>query len=109
MKKKPKFKSAEEKRRYEENQRSWEQLKAKYEPTKKFSAPSKVLEYSLSNPPGRERLELPSLVTSGGSTAAKDNLKYTGDNMLGIGMMHKSNLVPVFKEDEAKDISSMRR
>lgn len=109
MKRKVKFKSAEEKRRYEENQRSWEQLKAKYEPAKKLQPTSKKLDYQLSNPPGRERNDLPSLVTSGGSTSAKTDLKYTGDKMLGIGMMHKSNLVPVFKEDEAKDISSMRR
>jgi hypothetical protein len=106
---KKKFRSAAEKRQYEENQRSWEQLKAKYEPAKKLAKTSKSLEYSLSNPPGRERLNVPSLVTSGGSTAAKSDLKYTGENMLGIGMMHKSNLVPIFKQEEAKDISSMRR
>jgi hypothetical protein len=27
----------------------------------------------------------------------------------GIGTMHKSNAVPVFSDQEAKDISSMRR
>jgi hypothetical protein len=35
--------------------------------------------------------------------------KYTGDNIVGIGTMHKSNAVPIFSDQEAKDISSMRR
>jgi hypothetical protein len=34
---------------------------------------------------------------------------YTGDAMLGIATMHKSNMVPVFSEREAADISKMRR
>jgi hypothetical protein len=34
---------------------------------------------------------------------------YTGDKIKGIGTMHKSNAVPVFTDDEAKDIASMRR
>jgi hypothetical protein len=28
---------------------------------------------------------------------------------VGIGTMHKSNAVPIFSDQEAKDISSMRR
>jgi hypothetical protein len=35
--------------------------------------------------------------------------KYTGDNIVGIGTMHKSNAVPIFSDQEAKEISSMRR
>jgi hypothetical protein len=35
--------------------------------------------------------------------------KYTGEKMLGIATMHKSNAVPVFTDNEAKEISSMRR
>lgn len=35
---------------------------------------------------------------------------YSGERkLLGIGMMHKSNLVPVWDEDGAKEISTMRR
>ena len=39
----------------------------------------------------------------------KDSKTYTGDKIKGIGTMHKSNAVPVFSNDEAKDIASMRR
>jgi hypothetical protein len=35
--------------------------------------------------------------------------RYTGTKIKGIGTMHKSNAVPVFSDEEAKDIASMRR
>lgn len=106
-----KFKSAEEKRRYEENQRSWEQLKKKYEqPIVKVKKPIKQSwSAGVVVPPGRECSNLPSLSTPGGSTALKPSMTYTGTAMKGIGTMHKSNLVPVFDDDAAKDIASMRR
>jgi hypothetical protein len=34
---------------------------------------------------------------------------YTGNNIKGIATMHKSNAVPVFSNEEAVDISKMRR
>lgn len=34
---------------------------------------------------------------------------YTGDKLIGIAAMHKSNLVPVFTDESAVDISHMRR
>lgn len=39
----------------------------------------------------------------------KESSQYTGGNLLGIATMHKSNLVPVFKKQDAEDISKMRR
>ena len=40
----------------------------------------------------------------------KESPKYTGDLLVGIATMHKSNAVPVMKgTDEAKDIARMRR
>ncbi len=38
-----------------------------------------------------------------------ENRQYTGDKIVGIGTLHKSNAVPVFSDQEAKDLSSMRR
>lgn len=34
---------------------------------------------------------------------------YTGDKLLGIATMHKSNSVPIFKKEDAEDIARMRR
>ncbi len=40
----------------------------------------------------------------------REEMKYSGKRkLLGIGMMHKSNLVPVWDEEGAKEISTMRR
>jgi hypothetical protein len=44
-----------------------------------------------------------------GACALKTSPKYTGTEILGIATMHKSNMVPVFSNQEAKDISTMRR
>ena len=44
-----------------------------------------------------------------GSGVAKERTEYTGDYIVGIATMHKSNAVPVFNSEEAVEISSMRR
>ena len=35
--------------------------------------------------------------------------RYTGSAMLGIGTLHKSNAVPIFSSEDAKDQARMRR
>lgn len=49
------------------------------------------------------------MTTSPAETFKRDAQVYTGSNMVGIATMHKSNSVPVFSADDAKDISRMRR
>ncbi len=44
-----------------------------------------------------------------GAITTKPTPTYTGTKIIGIGTMHKSNAVPIFSDDEAKEISSMRR
>lgn len=64
----------------------------------------------LTTPPGRETKHYPSLSTSGG-VATKPNIGkvYTGTAMKGIGTLHKSNAVPIFTDEEARDQAAMRR
>lgn len=60
----------------------------------------------------RETPKYPSLVTQTNESnlGTKTQPKvYTGSMVKGIATMHKSNAVPVFTDDQAKDISSMRR
>ena len=64
---------------------------------------------SLSIPPGRETPKHASLDTGFVTCSRKFGNSYTGDKIKGIGTMHKSNAVPVFSDDEAKEIASMRR
>lgn len=54
--------------------------------------------------------KIKSLQTFGG-TATKpiEGKKYTGTKMIGIGTLHKSNAVPIFSEDDAKEQARMRR
>ena len=114
---KVKFRNAEEARKARELASDWEQLKQKWAvPAKKEKRVGKIFEplhtggYKLTTPPGRESEKIPSLNAADMSPATKrDAPVYTGTKMLGIGTMHKSNAVPIFSDDDAKAISSMRR
>ena len=69
--------------------------------------------YASSKPYERHTEKYPSLQTSNtipGACAKRENPKYTGDLIVGIATMHKSNAVPVMRgTEQAKEISSMRR
>ena len=65
---------------------------------------TKMPEYKVSN----HRELYPSQGEVGVAFAKAPNT-YTGDKLLGIATLHKSNLVPVFSQEDAQDISRMRR
>lgn len=44
-----------------------------------------------------------------GGTKPVHGLRYTGDKLMGIATMHKSNAVPVFNSDQAVELAKMRR
>ena len=61
-------------------------------------------------PAGRDTKQYKSLVTPGGDTTKPIHGKvYTGTAMKGISTLHKSNAVPIFSDEEAKDQANMRR
>ena len=69
-----------------------------------------TLTLDLQRPAGRADLkQYPSRVTPGGEAVVQKSTQYTGTKVLGIGTMHKSNSIPVFSDQEAVDISKMRR
>jgi len=51
----------------------------------------------------------PSLVTPGGDCNLKEIPTYTGTEMIGISIIHKSCLQPIFSKQAAIDVASMRR
>ena len=58
----------------------------------------------------RETPKYESLETIGGvATKPVVGNTYTGTKMKGIGTLHKSNAVPIFTDEEAKDQANMRR
>jgi hypothetical protein len=113
---KKKFASAEHAKKARELDESWKELQKKWgveaeekRRTRAMSAPPLSGSYKLSIPEGRGTKHIPSLSTgnSGGTLAAPK--VYTGTKVKGIATMHKSNAVPVFSDEEAIEISKMRR
>lgn len=111
---KVKFRNAAEAQRARELDASWKELlKAQgieqEERRRRRAMSAEPLEYKLTTPPGRTTTNsIPSRVTEGGSTAPVHKV-YTGTKVIGIGTMHKSNAVPIFSDQEAHDIATMRR
>lgn len=58
----------------------------------------------------RETPNYPSLITKGEiATGKTESKQYTGDYIVGIATMHKSNLVPVGRGTDPTDYATMRR
>ncbi len=107
---KKKWASAEQKRQAEILDQEWQAIKEKYAPNSKikFERKSFVAPKPLRRDADQPRV--PSLDTGvRGPVNVRKPMQYTGDNIVGIGTMHKSNAVPIFSDQDAKDISSMRR
>ena len=109
--------SAEAKRKAELLQQEWEQRLGNFKKmAPKFSkappAPPKTkgtLTVTMRVPPGRETPRIESRDTGWVPCIKKQDQTYTGEKMKGVGVMHKSNSVPIFSDQEAIDISTMRR
>jgi len=110
---KVKFASSEAKRKAEELKLEWERKQAEWAKLSKPVLQSRPLTRpfpKLGPPPGREIKHFPSLDTGvKGAVNIRAIPTYTGDKIIGIGTMHKSNAVPIFSSQEAEDISKMRR
>ena len=110
-----KFRNAEEARKARELDTSWKELQAKWEvdaeeKKRKRAMKAEPLVYTLTAPPGRSTSNhIASRNTGDGIAASKATQQYTGTKMLGIGVMHKSNSVPIFSDQEAIEIATMRR
>ena len=111
-----KWASADAKRKAKELDAEWDRKLIEFEKmTPKFStgpynAPKKsITDYMPKAPPGRETAQIPSKDTGWVACVKPADKVYTGTKIKGIGTMHKSNAVPVFSDEEAKDISKMRR
>jgi len=104
-----KYRSAEQKRQAEQLAADWAELQRKYpaQSVRKLQRKTFVMPKNINAE--RSTHHIPSVDTGLGSTAPQPAKVYTGDKMIGIGTMHKSNMVPIFNDQAAKDISTMRR
>lgn len=112
---KVKFASAEAKRKAEQLEESWNEILKRQgaeqeERRRRRAMNAEPLVYSLAAPPGRSSSHIPSRNTGeAGASTYKAPPQYTGTKVKGIGTMHKSNAVPIFSDEEAHDIATMRR
>lgn len=113
---KQKFKSAAEAQRARALDASWKELLKRQgleleEKKRKQAMSAEPLKgnYSLAIPEGRSNSHIKSLGQDNGVATLAPAKVYTGTKVKGIATMHKSNAVPVFSDEEAIDISRMRR
>jgi hypothetical protein len=114
---KKKFASAEHARKARELDENWKDLLRRQgieqEETRKkraMSSGSLAGSYSLAIPEGRNTTaHIKSRGDGSGNATLPPPKVYTGTKVKGIATMHKSNAVPVFSDEEAVDISRMRR
>ena len=113
-KRKVKFRNSEEAKKSRELDAQWKELQKRWGVEAEEKKRSRALKaptlsgYSLSVPAERSTRQYKSVDTGGSATLAPAKV-YTGTKVKGIATMHKSNAVPVFSDEEAVDISRMRR
>ena len=111
---KVKFRNAEEAQRARELDASWKELLKRQgleqeEKRRTRAMKAEPLVYKLTGVTDRAgTAHIPSRNTGGNATLAPAKV-YTGTKVKGIATMHKSNAVPVFSDEEAVEISRMRR
>ena len=114
---KQKFASAEHARKAREQEASWKELLKRQgieleekRRNRAMSSGTLSSSYSLAIPEGRNTTAHIKSLNSGLGVATLPPAKvYTGTMVKGIATMHKSNAVPVFSDEQAVDISRMRR
>lgn len=114
---KAKFRNADSANKARKNAEAWQELLNKWD-IKSETKTTKVRTTARFNPvvrnapvvdPKRLTHNIPSVVTGVGVAVKKPVQQYTGDAMIGIGQLHKSNGIPVFSKEEAHDLAIMRR
>ena len=109
--KKPKFKSAAAKAQYLAEKEAWADTmkKHKIDPAVKTAAKvTRPYRPDWTNTVASAKPEDKHGIVPGAGAKPEPKV-YTGDKLIGIAVMHKSNLVPVFRREDAKEIANMRR
>jgi len=111
---KHKFRNADQARKSRELDVSWKELQKKWATKTEVKKHKRALSAKVYNPPvpnhrGVGDPKIPSRVSSWDPCIKPPDKVYTGNMVRGIATMHKSNAVPVFSNQEAIEISNMRR
>ena len=107
-------KSKKTRKQREKEKDAWELYKQKYGLVENKAKTQQLVKTFTSAPkfvrPGS--MDFKSLPSVGKSVdvATKPNANvYTGDKLVGIATMHKSNIIPIFNTEAAEDVAKMRR
>jgi malic enzyme len=113
---KAKFKSADAAKNARQLTQEWQSIQKKWGIEQEVNKRKRAMTAEVYTPPAAYN---PRGVTNKNIQSLNDNVTgavsskpapvYTGTKVLGIGTMHKSNAVPIFSDDEATEISTMRR
>lgn len=101
--------TAEQAKQDKKNKADWQKLLSKWDITDgpKIKAKSS---YNIELKRGGSMKDIyKSLDTSIADTFKPEHKVYTGENMIGVAVLHKSCLQPVFNKEDIIDISRMRR
>ena len=111
-----KFRNAEEARKHRDLESDWHDLQKRWGVDQEIKKRNRAmaaepLVYSLNTPIGRTNTHhIKSLDTGhSGPVSSKPAPKYTGSEILGITILQKSCLQPVFNQQAAVDAANMRR
>ena len=108
-----KWASAEAKRKAEQLDTSWKEMLKRHGVEQEQKRQRRAMTADTWQPKStifrRETPAIGSLPFTGGACTKAPEKVYTGTKVKGIGTMHKSNAVPIFSDEEAIEISKMRR
>ena len=112
---KVKFRNAEEAQKARELDASWKELQKRWEvdadaKKRRRAMEAAPLDYDVRIPAERSTAHIKSLDTGHkGAVSSPQIPRYTGSEILGIGQLHKSNGIPIFRKQDAEDLAKMRR
>ena len=103
-----KWSSSAAKKKAADLNESWQAVLAKHSPKTIAKKVAPLVAPKMFVDEKRLTKSIPSKDSGGFSTKPVKQV-YTGDKIIGIAAMHKSNLVPIFNDAAAKDVATMRR
>lgn len=109
---KQKWASADAKRKAQELDQEWQKKQQEWSSLSKpkVKPVGSAVKYKMPTIPEDRRVKGVSLDTGvKGAVKVKETQHYTGDRLLGITILHKSCLQPVFSQEQAIEAAHMRR
>jgi hypothetical protein len=111
---KTKFRNADEAQKARDLDADWKELQKKWgveaeDKKRKRALASEVWKPAPATYRGANEPKIASVDTGWAPCNKAPEKVYTGTEMLGIGQLHKSNAIPIFRQQDAEDLAKMRR